>query len=184
VFALVDGANWAEMCAGIGTLVLTSGVFVAARQIRDERRVRVATLLTEFSRRWDEPRLTDVRLRLEQFENSQELVEEMRRCDREAPALYQFYSRELNYFEELGFFYRQSVVRARAVDLMLGTVIRERWNLWSPVVQDMRKSDGVKSYFEHFEKLAKRLQRRHDRPLLHWLITPEGQTPQAGTRSV
>jgi hypothetical protein len=61
---------------------------LTARQIRDNKRLTVASLLNDFSRRWDEPRLMDVRLRVDRLETPERLVEEMATCEESNPTLF------------------------------------------------------------------------------------------------
>jgi len=179
--------NWAEALTGVGSILLTGGVAVAARQVREDRRVRVSTLVNEFSRRWDEPRLMDVRRYISQlqFANADDLRVEVLDCESNNPTMFWFYLRELNYFEELGLLHRRKVVNSKTLELMIGAVIRGRWEMWSPTVLAIQKRDDDDTYYENFARLGRLLQRRYDRgerrrrarhAVWRWLTTP--QTPR------
>jgi hypothetical protein len=94
--------------------------------------------------------------------------------------------RELSYFEELGLFHRQRVVRTKTVELMLGTVVTGRWEMWKPTIEKMRQDEGCETYYEYFGHLAERLERRRKwlgrrHRACRWLITSDYPRGGRGT---
>jgi len=128
----------------------------------------------------------DVRYRISHLGDDVELTDEMLDCEINNPILFWFYMRELNYFEELGLLHRRRVVNTKTLELMLGTIIRERWEMWNPTVLALQHRDNDDTYYENFARLGTLLERKDNRrrrrrkarrAVWHWLTNPQYPPP-------
>jgi hypothetical protein len=157
---LASAPNWAEQLTAIATAVLAVGVLgagvaalFAGQQVRESRRGREAQMAAEFFRRWDEDGLVEARRMSAELAASGRLVEAFSRyVSANAPEAYVLY-RELDYFEQLAALERAGAFDAAMIELLVGRLLVERWDLWEPA---LRETHGVQAY-PLFHALAERM---------------------------
>lgn len=175
VFGQIDGANWAEALTGIGTVLIAGGLIFAAYQVRESRKSRHADLAVEISRMWEDKRLVDCRMKVAKLSGSDALHDlYLARYKAKDPEVFVL-QREPYFFEDLGTLLKMKSISLRWIDETLGGLTIERWNLWEPTVDRIRRGiDGPEwpRAYENFELLVRKLKkRRSGRRFLHWRIT-------------
>ena len=156
----MSSPNWAEQVTAIATAVGALGLLgaigaalFAGQQVREERRTRQAHMAADFFRRWDEDALVETRRLVAQFANREELRAAFERYvasnAKEAYVLY----RELDFFEQLAAFEIQGAIDFHLIELMLGSTLVERFELWKPTIDAMERDHP----YPNFETLVAKL---------------------------
>jgi hypothetical protein len=134
--------NWAEQVVAVATAVLALGVFGAvaaavfgAQQVREARRTRQAQMAAELFRRWSDDSLVEARRLIARFPSPADLAAAFKNyVDENAPEAYVLY-RELDYFEQLAALERYGAVDFELIKLLVGQLLVERWELWTPALR-------------------------------------------------
>ncbi len=154
---MASAPNWAEQLTGIGTALGALGLLgailaavYAGRQVREARISREAQTAVEFFRRWNEDALVEARRLLASFETSGELKSAFERYVAEgADEAYVLY-RELDYFEQMAAMEKRGALDLELIQLLLGRIMVERWELWQPAIVAAHGSN----VYPLFEELA------------------------------
>jgi len=157
---LAAAPNWAEQLTAIATAVLAVGALgagvaavFAGQQVREARRGRQAQAAIEFFRRWNEDSLTQARRLIADFDGPDELASAFANyVNVNAPEAFVLY-RELDYFEQLAALERSGAFDIVTIELMVGRLLVDRWDLWEPA---LRATHGVDAY-PLFRALAERM---------------------------
>jgi hypothetical protein len=153
-------ADWAATVTAVATAVLALGVLgalvaavFAGQQVREARRSREAHMAAEFFRRWNEDSLVEARRMIAGFDGPEELAAAFQRFVAEnAPETYVLY-RELDYFEQLATLEHAGAFDVEMIELLVGRMLVERWDLWEPA---LRATHGIDAY-PLFRALAGRM---------------------------
>ena len=164
--------NWAEKMTAISTAVGSVGLLstlglaiFAGRQVKEAQQARHAQLAADFLRRWDEPDLVETRRLIAQFTTTEELTAAFQEYIRtNSVSAYVLY-RELDYFEQLGALESVGAFHLGLIELLLGTRLLERYDMWKPSIDAM----GGETVYPMFTALAAKLRRR--------LATSSGAAP-------
>jgi hypothetical protein len=159
--------NWAEQVTAVATAVGALGLLgaigaaiVAARQVKEARKLRESQIAGDFLRRWDEEALVESRQLVAQFETGEELSVAFQRFvavnSNEAYVLY----RELDYFEQLAALEHLGHFDFDLIKLLLGRTLVDRWEMWKPSVDAMSWARG----YPLFEALAAKMKKAVDPP--------------------
>ncbi len=147
--------NWAEqltaVATAIGALGLLGGIgaaIFAGRQVSEARKSRDALMAAEFFRRWNEDALVETRRLVERFRTREELsVAFQGYVASGAPEAYVLY-RELDFFEQLGALEYRGAFDTELIQLLVGKIVIERWELWQPALRAAYPAD-VYPMFAH-----------------------------------
>jgi hypothetical protein len=159
---LAEAPNWAEQLTAIATAVLAVGVAGAAvaavfagQQVKEARRGRQAQAAIDFFRRWNEDALTESRRLIAGFDGPERLAAGFADyVAANAPEAFVLY-RELDFFEQLAALERTGAFDIATIELMVGRLLVDRWDLWEPA---LRATHGVDAY-PLFGALAERMRR-------------------------
>jgi len=154
------GPSTAEWITAWATVFIALGVIVAIAGVALERRHRHAEAAARFSERWNSKELTDVRVKIRKNPETTDLRSAVLTAYSDDPPLFYEYLLELNFFEELAVLEKHHGVSVQLVNSLMGSIICDRWKMWSLTVVELRKVTGHKSHFEHFQKLAGVLEAR------------------------
>ncbi len=133
--------NWAEqltaIATAIGALGLLGGIgaaIFAGRQVSEARKSRDALMAAEFFRRWNEDALVETRRLVERFKTREDLSAAFQGyVAAGAPEAYVLY-RELDFFEQLGALEYRGAFDTELIQLLVGKIVIERWELWQPAL--------------------------------------------------
>jgi hypothetical protein len=153
-------ADWSEVTA-IATSVLALGLAgafgaaaFAAQQVREARKTREAQMATEFFRRWNEDGLVESRRMFNRFKTPDELRDAFAGfVAADAPEAYVLY-RELDYFEQLAALESLGALDLEMIKVLLGRTLIERWELWSPALDQTFGPDVYPMFQGLVEKLG------------------------------
>jgi hypothetical protein len=163
----VDHVNWdsvALVATGVGTLVLAGGVILAVFGLWDAKKTRHGNLLTDLSRRWDDP-LTMESLMLFSEHGPQGVTELAERTYKGASVdkgdLELFYdlNRWPNLIETIGVLWDEGVLDIRVIYKMWGPQILAGWLVWEEPVKKLRELDTYPITYRFFQRLAEALER-------------------------
>jgi hypothetical protein len=154
------GPNWAEQVTAIATAVGALGLLgaigaalFAGQQVREERKTRQAHMAADFFRRWDEDALVETRRLVDEFESKWDLRDAFRQFRAvNAPETYIIY-RELDFFEQLAAFELQGAIDLQLIEMMLGQILIDRWEMWQPTLDEMERDHP----YPNFEALVGKL---------------------------
>ena len=152
--------NWAEQVTAIATSVGAFGLLgaigaaiFAGKQVREARDTRQAQMAAEFMRRWNDDALVETRQLIDSLLAKHELITAFQRYVQsgahEAYVLY----RELDFFEQLAAFEIQGAIDFHLIELMLGSTLVERFELWKPTIDAMERDHP----YPNFETLVAKL---------------------------
>ena len=153
----MSSPNWAEQVTAVATAVGALGLLgaigaalFAGQQVREERRTRQAHMAADFFRRWDEDALVETRRLVAQFGDGDELRAAFERyAATNAEEAYVLY-RELDFFEQLAAFEIEGAIDFHLIQLMLGSTLVDRWEMWEPTIDAMDRDHP----YPNFEALV------------------------------
>jgi hypothetical protein len=151
--------NWAEQVTAIATAIgcigLTSTLvlaIIAGRQVREAQRGRHAQLAADFIRRWDEPDLVETRRLVAEYDDGEALAAAYAEFTATNSMSAYVLARELDFYEQLGALDRVGAFDHELIELLIGSSIVQRWELWRPTVDAM--GDGA---YPMFRALVERM---------------------------
>ena len=158
--------NWAEQVTAVATAVGALGLLgaiaaalFAGQQVREERRTRQAHMAADFFRRWDEDALVETRRLAAQFKDPGDLAAAFERyVEANSPEAYVLY-RELDFFEQLAALERQRAIDFELIELILGRILLERWEMWQPSIDSL----GREQPYPNFEALVNKMRAARSR---------------------
>jgi hypothetical protein len=142
-----------------GTAALVIGVVVALVTLGDARKTRHGSLLTDLSRRWDEPVIVESQ-RLFAALTTRGIIELVNKLYESGKATdedrAQFTALEAvpNFWELLGVLHRDGAIDTRVIDRMWGDAIRNAWRDWQSPVNRLRELTELPATYSNFQKLA------------------------------
>ena len=153
----MSSPNWAEQVTAIATAVGALGLLgaigaalFAGQQVKEERRTRQAHMAADFFRRWDEDALVETRRLVAQLGDRDELRAAFERyAATNAEEAYVLY-RELDFFEQLAAFEIEGAIDFHLIQLMLGSTMVDRWEMWEPTIDAMDRDHP----YPNFEALV------------------------------
>jgi hypothetical protein len=165
-----QGIDWTAWITAVATSLLAGGVLVAIVGLWDARKTRHGQLVTDLSRRWDEP-LTAESMILYSIHGHAGIVDLLERLYADDPEISQLYSKlgiyqkdlELYYelqrwpslIEAIGVLRNQRAISTEVVFKMWGPAIASAWVAWRDPVEKLRQLRyGDPSAFRYFEALA------------------------------
>jgi hypothetical protein len=148
-------------------IVLLSALF-AAGQLLDSRRTRYGQLLTDLSRRWDEPVLKNARDRLGPYKPAElrdlaQKVYEKTASEEERTAFYDLMAVP-NYLEMVAVVEgKVEALPIELVDAVWGGPILTHWKKWAPTVRFMRTRPNSGENYVNLQRLKGRVKRYRTR---------------------
>lgn len=164
-----EAPNWAEIATALGTgvlavatLALAVAAFFALGGLRESRRVRNVTAMTDMSRRWDAKQFRDVRNKIQEYAghgpSSRDKLRDKVIQLRDANASeYRELLTEPSFLEDLAISVKYEGIDFEIVMASLGYIVWDRWCLWQPTIETLQKLRNEKSVFENFKNLAYRV---------------------------
>jgi hypothetical protein len=152
------GPNWAEIITAIGTAVIAFGVIFAGLGWIGERRRRDAESVAVISRRWDSPKMYEIRQGLDAIKTPAEANTALVTAWTAADSSWYDYEHVLNFFEDLGSLEKCGAMRLRIIKESLGTTVVGTWKLWGDGIVALRTASGQQTMYENFQLLSDRLQ--------------------------
>ena len=154
--------NWAEEVTAVATVVLAVGAVAAigaavfaGQQVREARIGRQAEVAADFFERWSSAPMIETRRLVASYATPVELRDAFLRHieanDVEAYVLY----RELDFFEQLAALEQLGAIDLALVQLLLGSTLSARWDMWKPAIYAAYGEDG--HVYPLFESLAEKL---------------------------
>lgn len=176
-----DTALW---ITGIAT-ALTAGILLATgliirRQLREAEKTRFATLISDLTRRWDEPLLQAARLELSHLDPTELLQIVQRSYERPRgpeDAIFLRLQALPNFFEYLGVL--EADTKGVPIDLLnvlWRSAILTTWRRWEPTIEWIRDGAGTRTPYARFQLLADRIRQM---PEPRVVSEAEGSAPQA-----
>jgi hypothetical protein len=150
--------HWSAILTSVGAIVAGVGVVFVWQSVRESERARFAQMATEFSRRWGEEALVEVRRKTRDYSTVDQLAVAFKAYRDSNAAEYYLLLRELDFFEDLGAAERIKSVSPEFVDLTLGTTVVDRWEMWEPAITLVW--DGDPYAYNQFRELARRIKAR------------------------
>jgi hypothetical protein len=152
---------WPQVAVGWAALIsLTLLVIGAILSYRS----RLATQMSELSRRWDEAPLIEARTVITKY-SSEEIrgrvqyffeTSDQDSSSRELFALL----RMPDFFEDLAVMVKKKAFSFGLVKESLGGTVVIMWEAWEPAVRWLRENEGYDPSYKNFEALAKRMQKK------------------------
>ena len=142
-----------------GTIVVVASAAVALRQLREAERTRLATLVSDLTRRWDEPLLRTARLEFSSLtaEELRTLVQASYANPRgdEDRRRYLRLQALPNFFEYLGVSEATTTgLSLELINVLRRSAILSTWRRWEPTITWIRREAGVTTFYANFERLA------------------------------
>lgn len=158
-----SSADWVTAGATVATAVVLFGSAVFALwQLRESQHTRSAELLTDLSRRWDEPLLREARLAASKLD-AWELAKIQRRMwtGRRSPTDEAAYYRLMplaNFAEAIAVLVLDvSGVTLANIDTLWGGTILGTWAKWELAIRIIRRKSGTPTSYANFEELVEAL---------------------------
>jgi hypothetical protein len=152
------GPDWAEIVTAVATALLSAAGLVALFQLRESRLTRHTEAAARASSRWEDQAYVEAREQIDTYTDNQALRDALvlsmtnRTPDRH-PLL-----RELSFFEELGAMEKLGAISLHWLDETMRDLVIERWKLWEPSIQELRKDLDPKDWpYKNFEFLKRQL---------------------------
>jgi hypothetical protein len=147
--------------------IVAVGVVLAIRQLNETVRSRHAALMSEFSKRWDEPRLVESRAMIQKYTPARLLLR-VQALEGTMGSLNELQDllRVPNFLEDLAVLEREGAISFEMIRLSLGGEYVQWWDHWKPTTAYMRGDETYDLVFENMEGLAERLRAdiaRHNR---------------------
>jgi hypothetical protein len=160
-------AHWPEWITAIATTVLAVAAIAALANLIDARRTRHAHIVTDLSRRWDEPAATDARRRSGDYDAAAlvALIERVYRppldateAEREADVeeLYRL-GRWLNVLETVGVLYTEKTLSERLIFKLWAGQFAAAWEKWESAISLMRDLERRPGIYGNFQEVAERM---------------------------
>jgi hypothetical protein len=171
-----DPPNWAEIWTGVGTVALAGIALVAGLLTFGGYLFAIsaqhAETFNEVSKRWNHYGFRGVRWRLVSYHNDGKPDEDKEsgpnRLNDKMVRLrevmdFEFFRLQtaMDFFEDLAMLVRYRAISIRMVDDSLGSIVCLYWRMLRFFVFRQREALGDAEYCEEFERLAKRISRRH-----------------------
>jgi hypothetical protein len=141
-----------------GTIVVVASAVVGLRQLREAERTRLATLISDLTRRWDEPLLRTARLEFSSLtaDELKALVQESYANPRgDEDRRYLRLQALPNFFEYLGVLETTTKgLTLELINVLWRSSILSTWRRWEPTITWIRSEAGVTSFYANFERLA------------------------------
>jgi hypothetical protein len=160
---VLAGPSWTDKVTAIGTATAAGVVIVSAIialvQLREAERTRLASLVADLSRRWDESLLQTARTRQAEFD-SQQLLELVEKSWTTGTADKNFYEMEAlpNFFEGIGVLEnRTRGLSIALIDDLWGSAILGTWGKWLPTVEYIRSQQTIPTAYLNFEAIKDRV---------------------------
>ncbi|HWE67647.1 MAG TPA: hypothetical protein VG298_13490 [Acidimicrobiales bacterium] len=179
MLGLVDGANWAEIFTGIGTVVVATSVIFAGIQLRDGRKARTAEIVRELAQRWESTEMVLCRKLISTHGTGDQSTDSLKNAVETALQSgsddYYRYTQYLNFFEQIGLSFTDDAVGFKVVSKMFKGTIEANWKSWRIVIPHVwGTGSGVG---ENFRLLAAKIERRRLRhqawaPIRRFLSEP------------
>jgi hypothetical protein len=157
--------TWAEAVTAIGTaltaLILFGTALTIYLQLTETERTRLATLVTDLTRRWDEPLLRRARLEFS-FLTSEELLQivVLSYANPRGPEdeIYLRLQALPNFFEYLGVLEADTKgVPLELINVLWRGSILSTWRRWEPTIEWIREKAGIRTPYASFEHLADKI---------------------------
>lgn len=173
-----SGPNWAEVATAVGTFVIASGVFVAARQVRNDRAARLAEMIRELVQVWESPEMIESRELISSYRGVggvELLGRDMKKARADRDPKYYIFARHLNFWEQLGLAYGKDRASLELVSIAFEPAIEDAWETWriaTPIVFGQSSTIGVASgkLVEALDRLQRQRQARNE--IREFLRTP------------
>lgn len=151
----MPGPNWAEQVTAVATAIGALGLLgaigaaaFAGQQVKEARKARESQVAADFFRRWNEDSLLETRRLVATFDTGDELRAAFQAfIASNADEAYVLY-RELDYFEQLAALEQVGAFDFKLIELLLGRTLIERWEMWKPSIDVMKRSGGGYPLFE------------------------------------
>ncbi|HEX6700403.1 MAG TPA: hypothetical protein VF101_06685 [Gaiellaceae bacterium] len=163
------GAHTAEELTAIGTCVIAAFAVVALFSLRDARRTRHASLLTDLSGRWDDPLAVGSREAGGEYDSAAlvalvdrtyspppKATEQERRAN--ADALFRL-AASLNLMEMIGALWIGGSVSTSVIQRMWGATFEAEWTRWEAAIRRMRELEHDPGVYSNFERTAWKMRR-------------------------
>jgi hypothetical protein len=161
IHAATPGTDWPAWITAIGTLVIASGVFIAARQVNEAKRATNIDSAVRFSSRWEADELADARIEIDKSNTKEELQQAFfAAMDNRKPERHLFL-RELSFFDDLGAMEKLGGVSLQWIEATMKDMVLERWALWEPTIIELRSRQpqvrGDQPTYGNFERIVRKL---------------------------
>jgi hypothetical protein len=165
------GPNWADMTLAIGTgvlaaatVVLAVAAFLALGGLRESRRDRNVTAMTDMSRRWDDEEFRVVRRKIQESaghgqSSRDRLRDKIIELRQNNDSEYRELLTEPSFLEDLSILVKYHGIDFEIVKDSLGYIVWDRWCLWQPTIEKLQTLRNEESVFEHFKDLAERIKK-------------------------
>lgn len=168
MWLLAAPVPWAEAVIAIFTaltmfVLLGTAIFVW-RQLSESEGTRLSTLITDLTRRWDEPLLQDARLEFSSLTASElRIIVELSYANPRGPEdqIYLRLQALPNFFEYLGVLEArvEGGVPLELINVLWRTSILSSWRRWHPTINWIRDKAGTQTFYASFEALAEKVRR-------------------------
>jgi hypothetical protein len=158
--------NWAEVVTAVFTaltmfVLLGTAIFVW-RQLSESEGTRLATLVTDLTRRWDEPLLQSARLEFSSLTAAElRTIVELSYAEPRGPEdqIYLRLQALPNFFEYLGVLEArvEGGVPLELINVLWRTSILSTWRRWHPTIDWIREKAGTQTFYGSFEGLAEKI---------------------------
>lgn len=180
--------DWAVATTAVATavtaLVLAITAIAVGRQLRDARRTRHGQLLTDLSRRWEEPVIIKSQ-RLFSAHGSEGIVKLVAKVYEQGGATdaeveeYTVLESLPNLWELLGVLHSDRAISLSVIDRMWGAAIINAWDEWEAPIGRLRKATDNFSSYVNFQDLADDL-REYRRRFPNEAARPDPPAEEAG----
>lgn len=141
--------------SSIGTLiVVVVGAIFANRQLQETKRGRVANLLAELARRWDD--MIEVRQAVASYADPTDLANAIERFYNQNSTEFYTFSRLPNFFEDLAVLVNEQSIPLEMVRASFGDAVVYHWSRWAAATAFLRRDQPTA--YANFEELARRLE--------------------------
>jgi hypothetical protein len=145
-------------------ILLVTAIFVG-RQVGDARRTRHGQLITDLSRRWDEPQIVQSQKIFSEYsaEGLVTLVNKVfgkgtdEATDKELDD-FVVLGRFPNLIETVGVLHADGAIDISVINRMWGLVIPDSWDAWKPAVWRMREIADNDAIYTNFQDLSARIE--------------------------
>jgi hypothetical protein len=156
---------WTDKLVALATLAGTVALVVTACLaiwgLVDAQRTRLATLVSDLTRRWDEPLMRRARLEFSSLEPDELL--NIVQASYQAPRgpedrIYLRLQALPNFFEYLAVLEESTRgVDVEMINRLWRNAILITWRRWEPTIQWIRDEGGTRTYYANFERLAREI---------------------------
>jgi len=159
------GTDWATWAVAFATFLLACAALRALKSLRDAKRTRHATLITDLTRRFDEPLVADS---WELWANTgqTEIMALIEKVYVSRTATVKEHARLLtlmvipNLLETIGVLESEGALEAKTIYKMWGDTIIGAWNVWKRPIGRLRESEANRPWtYQYFQDLARKMRR-------------------------